>query len=498
MTETFSLEQLDEDILLRIFLFTDIYSILKLSQVNSFFHAIALTKQLWVLLLGDLILRGLIDVSSDDLSTLSTDELKAQVKHAVCGPRTWSPESPDAPTLIRQSTIALKDTHRVIDAFLFPGGHIIFQRAGVQAPDVGLLECYDVSRGRRVWTWAPAGFQIIKTKFSLCLGSKLTVSLVLFPSAATAPMSRRAAAEAASVTIANLVASERGDPIPVPNNIIHLLVLEVDLESGRSHEISQLQFSTAGMFINQDNMRFVEDYFGCILATRADPESRWLLLVNQRTDQYIAFKCSINPADLFIVSGHIFLLTTSESVSARLYSISSLQHLWRAISDFNVEKAPAESELIPTAMFSLGDSLPIDHDKPHYRLVRSYLTESVLRRNTYLLRVFDTVTYGRFQMKNTRMISTHRLDFSVFQMPQCIPLSTFTRSTDVSPLPVKRVSLAGYSVYSTSRVAIRILREEDGGEKFINFSAPAGTAFLQHNGALVVLQKTCAEILYYD
>ncbi|KAJ6469509.1 hypothetical protein C8R45DRAFT_1078806 [Mycena sanguinolenta] len=133
MLQKFGFEKLPEDLLLRILVLTDIHTVLTISQL--------LTK--------DLFLRDLVDIHSDEVNlSLSSDELVAQVRRAAGGPRTWAPDSPTAPTLIQQFAVQVGD-NRVYNASLLPGGrYMILRRHGIDA-----VECYNVSTGRRVWSW---------------------------------------------------------------------------------------------------------------------------------------------------------------------------------------------------------------------------------------------------------------------------------------------------------------------------------------------------------
>ncbi|KAF7348515.1 hypothetical protein MVEN_01369000 [Mycena venus] len=398
---------LDEEILLEIFALTDIYTVLTLSRVSDSnicfsqsldldiskvttrFRAIASTKQLWLLFVKQLFSPGLIDVPSDEiLESWSCDELTSMVKRAVSGPRTWFPDSPTAPTLIRQFVVPLED-NRAFSTVLLPGGRHV---------STGVLGSFNT-----------------------------TASLDLDPS-----------------------------KFRVQNKI-------------------------------------VEDYFGYILSNETDPENlNWIpFLVDWRTGQYIALNCLETKPDFRILPGYV-LLTSPRSVplSVRIYSILSLQQLWRPLSDFNLENATPESAITPTAVFSLRGTAPTDD---YQYQVQSFVAESLLRRNTYLLRVADSSLGSRWTA------STHRLDLSDSRTPRCTLLST---SNHLKNLWMWRtVSRAGYTFDSSSlsKNGVRTVRLDDGEEKYIPFDGTRRSrhAVLPHNGGLVVLHKSCAEIFYY-
>ncbi|KAK7059655.1 hypothetical protein R3P38DRAFT_965050 [Favolaschia claudopus] len=133
--------------LLRILVLTDIYSVLTLSQVNSRLRAITSVKQLWVLLTSDLLARKLIDIPLEDISVMASEDLKMEVKRAVCGPRTWSPDSEDVPVPLRRYTVPLEDD-RALSAVLLPGGNYLALHKHTGRSDTHLLECWDI-RARR-------------------------------------------------------------------------------------------------------------------------------------------------------------------------------------------------------------------------------------------------------------------------------------------------------------------------------------------------------------
>ncbi|KAF7334260.1 hypothetical protein MSAN_02387400 [Mycena sanguinolenta] len=465
MAEKFGLENLSEDLLLRILILTDIYTVLTISQVNTFFHAIASTKQLWLLLTKDLFLRGLVDIHSDEVnSSLSSDELIAQVKRAVYGPRTWSPDSPTAPTLIQQFTVEVAN-NRIHFASLLPG-YIIFRKQ-----EIGALECYNLSTGHLVWNWARSGFVALETDFSVCRGHKVTVFLTMLEQASTDAW---------------------------------LEILDVDLESGHSHELLQFHFTSIdGIPWRFRDPQCAEDYLGCIMGTCGNnpSDSIWMpFLINLRTEQYIFFDCGFSLKDKFyVIPGYILLVSPrSEPFSVRTPSISSFEGLWKPLSDFTLEHATSESTIAPSIIPITGAVGPRDKDTYGWFQVEVFLTESLLRRNTYLLRIFDTVAYSGV-LETVTTASIHRLDLSE-QTPKCTLLSAFAQSTAGGMVGVRAVTRAGYNVFSWSKEGVHLVRQDDGEATFINFDGTRRVrqATLPHNGGLVVLRKTHAEILYYD
>ncbi|KAJ7877341.1 hypothetical protein B0H13DRAFT_2279331 [Mycena leptocephala] len=93
--------RLDPDVLLYILTLSDIYTIISLSQVNKFLHAITTTKHPWISVVRDLSSRWMIDHPAEILETFETEVIMAEVKRAICGPQTWSKRQKLPPMISR-------------------------------------------------------------------------------------------------------------------------------------------------------------------------------------------------------------------------------------------------------------------------------------------------------------------------------------------------------------------------------------------------------------
>ncbi|KAF7348516.1 F-box domain-containing protein [Mycena venus] len=468
------LDELHEDIVLSIFSLTDVCTVLTvLSRVNTRFHAIAYTKQLWVLLIKDLLSRGLIDVPSDEiLEVLSTAELIGEIKRTVFGPRTWSPDPPTAPTsptLIRQFIIeSLGD--RVSFVRLLPGGRYLAIRRK-NDKDAQLLEFWAVSTGLRVWTWTPrTGFQILVTEFDVCHGSTVMVVLTLCDASSN----------------------------------LHALILEAHLESGQSREILQIPSAD---FVGMPFIRpqITGHYFVSIFLNI--DHRRWIsLLVNWRTEEYIALSCPDTQADFQILPGYIFLTSQLAPLSIRIHAISSLQEFWRPLSDLSLRNTTSESAITPASILPVSDSatsntpltFPFNLANYHYHEVKLFVAESILRPDTYLLRVVHTdspLTVTAPDPRITMTASIHRLEFlEARSTPRFTSLSTFTPAKGLVA-----VSRAGYGLdrILPDKNVVCVIRQDEREGKFINFDGMRH-ADLSRNGALMVLYQSRAEINYYE
>ncbi|KAJ7692031.1 hypothetical protein B0H14DRAFT_3047006, partial [Mycena olivaceomarginata] len=265
----------------------------------------------------------------------------------IFGPRTWSSNSSTTPTLIRQFTVSARKQP------------LPFSNAGTFQ-----LE-------RLVWSWSRPYSGIPEIAVDTRPGSKLTVALKYKPAEHTA----------------------------------EVLVLEVNLESGHSREITRF----SGKFYKT---QIADDYVCCICWWK---DTRLSLLVDHRTEQYqyIAIEeCAMTPPwNLHLVPGHIVL------INPQLVPIS-------------VRNMTYELALTPTALFPVVGGAPISQ--------RVLLVKSLLRRHTYLLQGFDMVSVHQdpHVPNNIRTISTQRLDFSEGQTPACTPVSTLVQSPFIGDLDV--------------------------------------------------------------
>ncbi|KAK7046876.1 hypothetical protein R3P38DRAFT_2876327 [Favolaschia claudopus] len=459
MTRLQCLDKLPEDILLKILVLTDIYTVLTLHL-----RAITSVKQLWVLLTSDLLTRGLIDIPLEDVSVMSTEDLKAEVKRAVCGPRTWSPDSEDIPVPLRCYTVPLEDD-RAFSAVLLSGGKYLVLHKHTDRSDTHLLECWDIGARRCVWAWSRIGATFSETRFTICRGTKIVASLALIEESSS-----------------------------------QLLLLELDLDTGHYREISRISpfhpFSRA--------FQLVDDYFGCVCSTDMTfPPKIKLLLINHHTQQYLTFVYSIIATEICIVPGYVFLTSTHvEPGSVRVYSMVSLEPFWEPLAEFNPNSRPSASTLAPCAVFLVGEHIVrADHSQSHPLELSFAIDQSLLRRESYLLQFTE-----RDVDQHVRMVSMLRLDFSSVHGPRCISLSSVT-STDHGD-PAEQVietdhCRGGYSLSSEwlREEWITVMRRKDREPKHIKLEDDIRRARfvgLSANGGLVVLHSTSADVFYYE
>ncbi|KAF7353544.1 hypothetical protein MSAN_01544300 [Mycena sanguinolenta] len=145
-------EALVEDVLLRIFCFCDISTVLAVSAINKALRRIALSKQLWISLVLDPRFRDALDLPPPDrekLESLSTEELITVVENAVAGPGPlWdSAHDVSCSATLTSIRVPLNDMKDRSGARLLPGARYIFGRSMTQ----NRLCIYDVWSARRIW-----------------------------------------------------------------------------------------------------------------------------------------------------------------------------------------------------------------------------------------------------------------------------------------------------------------------------------------------------------
>jgi hypothetical protein len=143
--------------------------------VNRDLRRIALTKQLWIQIINDLIYRSLLEPPADFVvSEHSSTELIEHVERAVMGPRAWLPTFDESPTPTKTIVLPVK----IIRGYkgktkvkLVNGGRQIVLAHG------NLVEIWDVATKRCLWTRVacPHDFSVDPTEAS----SRITLAMVL-------------------------------------------------------------------------------------------------------------------------------------------------------------------------------------------------------------------------------------------------------------------------------------------------------------------------------
>ncbi|KAJ7912314.1 hypothetical protein B0H13DRAFT_1874989 [Mycena leptocephala] len=150
-----AVEDLGDDVLAHILTFCDPATLITISGVSYRMRALALTKQLWIFLIENLIRKCLIEVHpSFDPEQLSTVELIKIIKKIVTGPQNWALPSP-SPTV--SAKIEMTISNQPIGRFNLKGASWVRIANGgrqivvsYQCHHAG-LEVWDVATQRCIW-----------------------------------------------------------------------------------------------------------------------------------------------------------------------------------------------------------------------------------------------------------------------------------------------------------------------------------------------------------
>ncbi|KAJ7777696.1 hypothetical protein DFH07DRAFT_797561 [Mycena maculata] len=149
---------LEQDVVLYILGFCDIYTVLSVSRVNRHLHIAASVKQLWISLVNDLRRCGLMEVPpSYTPSQYTTTKLQEQVKRLLTGPETWLLPPPSPPALACEIVIPTqanmtkyRQDGRVQVQLINGGRYVIIMTRPVDNP--ATIEVWDVAGTRCIWT----------------------------------------------------------------------------------------------------------------------------------------------------------------------------------------------------------------------------------------------------------------------------------------------------------------------------------------------------------
>ncbi|KAJ7851289.1 hypothetical protein B0H14DRAFT_2762093 [Mycena olivaceomarginata] len=336
-----SMDQLDADALFSILAFTDVSTIISLSRVNRYLREISSSRSAWVSVILDLSSRRLIDLPFDAVEGLSTDALKDEVKRAVAGPRTWSPISLDRPTLLRQQTVPLQPHSRSDPSC---AAHII---AYVKQPGEGgnfrgtAIQCLDGRTGCLLWNWTRPRHTILLAKFDFRGPSAAVVAIASF--------------------------DERFS--------YHIMVLEVDLKTGESHEMLALRTGT----LVASRLHIFGDYIAC----NANPYS--VCTHAFQPLKYLTHLGGKRPSELDLCPGHLMVAygVLNAPQYVHLYSFLSLDGLWRPMSELDFASRFNATPIRPSLVLELpGNILP--GDSVRRELTTTFLP-SLMHTDTYEL-----------------------------------------------------------------------------------------------------------------
>ncbi|KAJ7618112.1 hypothetical protein DFH06DRAFT_1483368 [Mycena polygramma] len=150
MSFTTTIQELPEDILIRVLGFCHVHCVILISQTNHYLHTIALVKQLWISIVEDLTVRSLLELPPGLLLTQhSTEELINHVKRAAIGPCAWRhPQSgTSSKRIVLPATVKASHGYQGDSKVkLVNGGrHVVLAHRTA-------VEIWDVETRRRLWS----------------------------------------------------------------------------------------------------------------------------------------------------------------------------------------------------------------------------------------------------------------------------------------------------------------------------------------------------------
>ncbi|KAJ7173200.1 hypothetical protein C8R46DRAFT_1255098 [Mycena filopes] len=339
--------KLHADVLLHIFSLNDVYTILSLSSVSRSLHTIAYTKQLWVLVVQDLSLRGFIG-PGNSWPTFSTEELINEVRRPVVGPRTWNRGA--MPSIQRHIDIPLDHDSGQTGWLTHGGRYIVFHHRHHK------FELWDVLSRSRIWALD---------------------SPTLDVSAWEIDLSARAGHAAVCLFC--------GSPPYYGTPWNPVVIVDVDLQTGLSSEVFRFASALPATVPSLRDFAFTGDLFICIGGF-----FNGFFLVNWRTAQFIGIdKASDDQLGRSFASfpGHIVLIAGGTTVTTRsqeralIYSLASLKPHWKPLCNLTLDTPTnLASRITPIALTPPLDAFA-------RRISKIAIRESALRDDVYTLTI---------------------------------------------------------------------------------------------------------------
>ncbi|KAJ6476848.1 hypothetical protein C8R45DRAFT_365785 [Mycena sanguinolenta] len=405
MTTTLLLSDLPADIILSIFARCDIASVVSVAQTCRSVHALAFEKSVWIVLLGDLRRRCILDRNcTPNLETLSTAEMIEVVKRLITGPQSWNPGELDSvaeiPTKITLRPTIDPQTLTWSIAKLLPSGrYLLFS-------NMKQLECWSVANDSLVWTYT----------------STENIALEEFAVEETD----------IDVTIMLCVHTYRdGEPGP---NFIEMVKLDFRTVTRTSLQIALVPDQTE---------TFIDPLIRGALAVvslKMNTGKNLYMILNPEQKSY----CILRGADrdnvysgpcVAFIPGHILL---SEQDRLHLISSDTLDNHWAPTNDPLVQFSPVLVKDIPKLRtFEASDV------EQCFREI--YVHESLTRDGDY-----SFWTYGASRMGDRGALLSYRLSIPTHGDPQwCRRIQSVVEPGQVLTRFYQAVTYSGHRLYST-------------------------------------------------
>ncbi|KAF8194814.1 hypothetical protein K438DRAFT_1968758 [Mycena galopus ATCC 62051] len=350
-------EDLSADVALLILSWCDIATVLSMGQVNRFFHELCVRKQLWIVLLEDLITRNLVDRPHfRSLSEHSVQELIALVRRTVVGPATWCPQdTPPTPAEEIPLPPSFITAHSVE---LLPGGQYLLV---VRLENS--IELWNVKATTPVWT--TISHRDAKRAIEILDGGRSVVLCLWL--------------------------------------LRDVTVIQVNLETGESYDLLSIRVPEARGVQVDDTVQGLNalaisaELLACGLYYSINNTCVYaILLINWRTQQYVVIwypRAVLHPLlpSIALPRGHIiFTVLFGETF---LHRVVDFESRWRHVSKMGSEfDRPMDwrAEIAPRVIARFGDIPAITPEETSEDVLGSpelVLYRSPLRHDTYKLLV---------------------------------------------------------------------------------------------------------------
>ncbi|KAJ7481350.1 hypothetical protein B0H11DRAFT_2280250 [Mycena galericulata] len=342
---------LNEDILTEILFNCDIYTVLVVGQVNKHFRLIAMAKQVWISILRNLAVQGLMDlhpgVESDSYDTAFLVE---EAKRIIRGPETWAPTWFGAQRYRREILLSV-------------------------VPELSGSASIRMSPSERY-----LGLQEDASLRFYNLGTRLCVHVATYPDFAF--ISHWSFDPRSSDDNLMVVLNLSG-----PNQVVQ--ILQLDLLSGRSHNLFRFQLPEHLAYLSTPII--LGDFFTISFEIESQAPGL-VLLANWRSEKYVLLNClpQLRTAPI-LVPGHLGITQTDLEPPHQefllIYAFSSFASFWRPIAGMSFWDRIYGRELSPVVRQPLEfGGIPVrDAQSINLRAL-----ESPIRRGMYKILLHST------------------------------------------------------------------------------------------------------------
>ncbi|KAF8179955.1 hypothetical protein K438DRAFT_2021458 [Mycena galopus ATCC 62051] len=478
---------LNYDVLLRMFTFLDITSILCSAEVCSAFQRLARSKHVWLAVVHDLGHRNLLSLPPrDTLLGYSATQLVQEVKRAVFGPYTWAPASSRAPAVRRRIHISSLSTPPVCEPTLLLGDRHLLVKRGTGC------EIWDIAENRPVW--ARDGAERSQMLAQLVQnGTELLITQWRAPPSLMARDPRRLNCK---ILVQSLVLDLKTSsetpllPIQLPPNFTKFS----DVVMGDNFWAADVQWHAHGV-----------DWHGGTLIVNWKDHTFMLM------HYMLAHKACSVALSVKILPGYLLALTkVAEASEIVLYPWAAFDPHWQLLNTTTLVKTSLSAPIIPPVVLQR-----VEYPALGYRILMS-VHDCPLNHGSYVVSTHTASTYSLPADSETRRLpSLHRyrltlptLSSSVQAPPRWKKISS---AGAINQVFMHSLTYAGYGLKApvinsrrpTTQVVCRPATGEDAQDgtwtvplAAQNFGVSA--CLSPNTGALTICSARGADVYYYE